>query len=120
MSKYVFDSYAIIEIVKGNPNYAQYKHDEVVINNFIYAELWYNLLKGGKGNLKEVIGEYSEHISSVKPEWIEEAMRFRLAWKDRGVSMADCISYIMAKNLGIKFLTGGKEFEGVEGVEFVK
>ena len=36
MSKYVFDSYAIIEIVKGNPNYAQYKHDEVVINNFIY------------------------------------------------------------------------------------
>ena len=48
MNKYVFDTYAIIEIVRGNPNYIKYNDSEVIINNFIYAELCYNILKGGK------------------------------------------------------------------------
>ena len=34
--------------------------------------------------------------------------------------MTDCIGYIIAKRLGMKFLTGDKEFEGFENVEFVK
>ena len=46
-------------------------------------------------------------------------MQFRLSWKDRGVSITDCVGYIMAKKLGIKFLTGDKEFEKLDGVEFV-
>lgn len=47
-------------------------------------------------------------------------MEFRLKWKDRKVSMTDCISYFQASELGIKFLTGDKEFEDFENVEFVK
>ncbi len=47
-------------------------------------------------------------------------MQFRLKWKDRKVSIPDCIGYVMAKNLDIKFLTGDKEFEGLDNVEFVK
>ena len=120
MNKYVFDTYAIIEIVRGNPNYIKYNDSEVIINNFIYAELCYNILKGGKGNLKEIIEKYSKHINSVRPEWIVDAMKFRLSWKDRKVSVTYFFSYVMAKNLGIKFLTGDKEFKEVEGVEFVK
>ena len=34
--------------------------------------------------------------------------------------MTDCIGYILAKNIGIKFLTGDKEFENLDNVEFVK
>ena len=34
--------------------------------------------------------------------------------------MTDCIGYIMAKKLNIKFLTGDKEFENFLNVEFVK
>ncbi len=34
--------------------------------------------------------------------------------------MTDCIGYIFAKQLGIKFLTGDKEFENLDNVEFVK
>ena len=34
--------------------------------------------------------------------------------------MADCIGYILAKRLSIKFLTGDKEFEKLDDVEFVK
>lgn len=36
------------------------------------------------------------------------------------MSMTDCISYFMAKDLEIKFLTGDKEFENLDYVEFIK
>ncbi len=47
-------------------------------------------------------------------------MEFRIKWKDREVSITDCIGYIMVNKLKIKFLTGDKEFENLENVEFVK
>jgi len=47
-------------------------------------------------------------------------MQFRIKNRHKNLSMTDCISYIMAKRLGIKFLTGGKEFKNLENVEFVK
>jgi predicted nucleic acid-binding protein len=120
-SKYVFDTYAIFEILRGNPNYKEFSEDsEIIINNFIFAELGYTLYREKEKSASEIIAKYSKYIYSVKPEWIDEAMKFRLNWKDRGVSITDCVSYIMSKHLGIKFLTGDKEFEGVENVEFVK
>jgi predicted nucleic acid-binding protein len=119
-SKFVFDNYALMEIIGGNDNYEPYLDSEIVINNFIFAELCYVLNRDKYPKIKENINKYAKHISSVNPDWIQEAMQFRLKWKDRGVSITDCISYIMAKKLGIKFLTGDKEFENMENVEFVK
>lgn len=120
MNSFVFGTYAITEIIKGNSNYKLYEHSDIIINNFIYAELCYNCFRKGEGKINEVLDKYSKHIMSVKPEWIVEAMKFRLKWKDRNFSVTDCVSYIMAKNLGIKFLTGDKEFKDIENVEFVK
>ncbi len=51
---------------------------------------------------------------------IEMASRLKLQYKRRNLSMTDCIGYTIAKNLGIKFLTGDKEFQDLENVEFVK
>lgn len=34
--------------------------------------------------------------------------------------MVDCIGYVYAKENGLRFVTGDKEFEGMENVEFVK
>lgn len=120
ISRYVFDTYAIMELIDGNKNYDSYLDDEIIINNFIYAELCYNLYRDKDPNAKNTIIKYAKHISSVKPEWIDEAMEFRLSWKDRNVSITDCVGYIMAKKLGIKFLTGDKEFKDMDNVEFVK
>ena len=47
-------------------------------------------------------------------------MNFRYNNKQRNLSSTDCISYFMAKDLGIKFLTGDKEFSNFENVEFIK
>ena len=120
ISKYVFDTYAIMEIIDGNENYDLFTNAEIIINNFIFAELCYGLYRDRDKNAREHLDKYSKSISSVKPEWIEEAMQFMLKWKDRNVSITDCVSYIMAKKIGIRFLTGDKEFEGLENVEFVK
>ena len=117
---YVFDTYALMEIIQGNNSYFPYINSSFVINNFIFAELCYNLFKDKDKNAKQHIAKFAKYIGSVKPEWIEEAMEFRLKWKDRKVSITDCVGYIMAKNLEIKFLTGDKEFEDMENVEFIK
>ena len=117
---FVFDTYAIIEIIQGNKNYGAYLDSKIIINDFIFAELCYNFFKDKKLKANEILNKYSKYIAPLKPEWIEEAMEFRLKWKDRKVSMTDCIGYVMAKKLGIKFLTGDKEFEKLEEVEFVK
>src|SRR3989344_5857943 len=120
MTKYFFDTYAIMEIIEGNLNYEPYLNREIIINNFTFAELCYNLFKDKSLQPNIYIKKYSKHIVSVNPEWIEEAMRFRLGWKDRKVSVPDCIGYVMSKKLGLKFLTGDKEFKHLDNVEFVK
>jgi predicted nucleic acid-binding protein len=109
-----------MEIIDGNESYDRYLEDDIIINNFIFAELCYNLYRDKDKDAEKKIAKYSKHINSVNPEWIDEAMEFRLRWKDRSVSITDCVSYIMAKHLGIMFLTGDKEFEDMENVEFVK
>ena len=42
---FVFDTYAIIEIIQGNKNYGAYLDSKIIINDFIFAELCYNFLK---------------------------------------------------------------------------
>jgi|SRR3989344_2090687 len=117
---FIFDTYAIISIMKGNVNYSPYLDSNIIINDFIFSELCYNLFREGDNRAEEYIKKYSQFITQLNPDWIKEAMQFRLKWKNRGVSMTDCISYVMSKSLGIKFLTGDKEFEDLENVEFVK
>ena len=38
----------------------------------------------------------------------------------RKPSYIDCIGYMVAKRLNIKFLTGDKDFEDLDNVKFVK
>lgn len=116
----VFDTYAIIEIIKGNKNYLPYLDEKMIINNFIFSEICYILLREKYVKAEKYLQEYAKSISSIKPIVIKEAMEFRLQNKKKKLSMTDCISYLMSKNLGVKFLTGDKQFKGFENVEFVK
>ncbi len=117
---YIFDTYAILEIIEGNVNYEPYLDSEIIINDFIFAELCYKLLRENRSGAEYYIKKYGNFVSHISPFVVKGAMVFRVKHKKRKLSMTDCISYIMARNLGIKFLTGDKEFEKFEGVEFVK
>lgn len=117
---YVYDNYALIEIISGNEKYNDYLDKKMIINDFIFAELCYVLKRDNYKNSEKIIERFAEFIVHVNPDVINKAMIFRFSNKDKRMSMTDCISYFMSKDLGIKFLTGDKEFEFRENVEFVK
>lgn len=117
---FVYDTYALIEILNRNHSYENYLGKTAIINNFIFAEFCYNLIKDKVKNREDYIEEMKSAVVSVEPETLVKAMEFRYKNKKRKLSMTDCVSYIMARELGVKFLTGDKEFENLEGVEFVK
>ena len=117
---FLFDTYAILEVINGNTNYQPYLNSGIIINDFIFAELCYKLLRENQNNANYYLEKYKDFISHTDYPVIKEAMAFRVKHKKKKLSMTDCISYIMAIRLGIKFLTGDKEFEKFKGVEFVK
>ncbi|MEN9625821.1 MAG: hypothetical protein RL557_149 [archaeon] len=117
---FVFDTYAIVEIIEGNKKYEHYLDKEILINSFIFAEICYFLIRKGYPNADEYLDRYKKFIFDIDSDIIKKAMDFRYRNKHTEMSMTDCISYIQAKELGIRFLTGDKEFENMEHVEFVK
>ena len=117
----LFDTYALIEIIKGNQNYKKYVESDFIINKFILTELVYWIVKTyGPETAGNYYDKYEKSVKEIHKNVIIKAMEFRYKNKHKGLSMVDCLSYIQAKELGIKFLTGDKEFEKFEDVEFVK
>ena len=45
---------------------------------------------------------------------------FRIDNKGKNFSFFDCVGYVFAIENNIKFITGDREFQSMEGVEFVK
>ena len=117
---FLYDTYALIEVLKNNPRYEKYTTKNVIINKFIFAEFCYKLFLDDVKDAREYLDELIPAIVKVDASIIERAMLFRVKNKKRKMSMTDCISYIQARKLGVKFLTGDKEFENLENVEFVK
>ena len=118
---YFFDSYAIVEIINGNSNYLPYKEVAIITTKLNLFEVCYSLLREGKDQELDEFLMYSyNYIIDFDQELIKDAAFFRLQHKKRNISMTDCIGYSLAKWLGLKFLTGDKEFEHFDNVEFIK
>lgn len=118
---YFFDTYAIIEILRGNNSYSKYIDLPATISQWNLAEIYYNaLLNLLLGNPNEIYNEYKNAVIEIDDETLKEAMNFRKTHKKRDISYTDAIGYIYAKRNNMVFLTGDKEFEHMENVEFVK
>lgn len=121
MEAYFFDSYAIMEIVKENPNYHSYIESKIILTKLNIFEIFYNLsIQENEEKASEVIGELFTSVIDFSLGDIKEASKLKIKYKKRQLSMADCIGYTTAKRIGVKFLTGDKEFEDLENVEYVK
>ena len=121
MQAFVFDTYALLEIIAGNPHYSRYLDSEIIINDFVYAELCYKIIReSGIEKASFYVDKYANFRKELDAETIKEAMLFRVQNKKRNLSPADCTSYVMALKLNLKFLTGDMQFENMENVEFVK
>ena len=118
---YFFDTYAIIEIIKGNPNYLKYKDVASAITLFNVVELHYSLLREYSSVLADAVaGKYAEFQVEIDFEIIKTANTLKLQHRKRNLSAADVIGYATAQKLGIKFLTGDYDFKDMVNVEFVK
>jgi hypothetical protein len=121
IKKFFWDSYAVIETIKGNSNYSPYKDEEVIITIFNLAEIYFSALKDLEETIAEKIyQQYSLSVLEVSDKVIKNAMKFKLKNKNKNLSYTDCIGYIYAIENDLVFLTGDKEFEDLENVEFVK
>jgi len=118
---FFFDTYAIVEIVKGNKNYIQYEHSNAITSIFNIKELYYALLRDFDKSTADLYADkYAMLIADVHLWIIKKAMEFKLLHKRDSLSYTDCIGYVFALENHIKFLTGDKKFEGLPNVEFVK
>src|SRR5688572_7357296 len=118
---YFFDTYALVEIVKANVKYEVYSGEKVTITLFNLVELYWSVLSDfGESKADDVFTQFRTSVVEIEDAVLKEAVKFRKEQKKRDLSYTDCIGYIYAKHHGMKFLTGDKEFENMENVEFVR
>lgn len=119
---YFFDTYALFEIISGNPGYRKYSYNVAIITTRLnLMGLYYGLLvKHGKDIADRYYDALVQFSIDVTDDIIKQAMLFRHINKERGLSYVDCIGYITARSRNVNFLTGDKEFEGMDNVEYVK
>jgi len=125
MDRLFADTYALIEILKGSESYQRHAMCELVTTEFNLLELAYALLRDFReDDVETILGRVRDNIEVIKVtdrEYIE-ASKFRIQVRRRKkkLSLTDCLGYVTAKKLGIKFLTGDREFEDLDNVEYVK
>ncbi|HLD79321.1 MAG TPA: PIN domain-containing protein [Candidatus Nanoarchaeia archaeon] len=122
MTIFFYDSYAVIEYIKNNPNFASYfEYHTGIITVFNLVEICYSVLsESNKEKADVVVDALFPLMVDPSKETIKEAMNFRLHHKKRKLSYADCIGYQIAKERNILFLTGDKEFKDLPDVMFLK
>jgi hypothetical protein len=117
---YFFDTYAIFEIFKQNPDYKKYIKCKCVLTALNLYELYYNLRKEGHTKVlsENQMNLYLNKEVPIDYEDIINASELKL--QNKQISIPDAIGYSVAKKMGIKFLTGDKEFKDMANVEFVR
>ncbi|MEK6914866.1 MAG: hypothetical protein AABW83_04410 [Nanoarchaeota archaeon] len=121
VKSYFFDSYALIELFKGNKKYESYKTTKIVTSYFHLYEIYYSLLREHSESEFIYFFYFLQNFCiELKFNWIIKASKFKQEYKNRQLSYANCLGYIISRELNIKFLTGDKEFEDLPNVEFIK
>ncbi|HLC85361.1 MAG TPA: PIN domain-containing protein [Candidatus Nanoarchaeia archaeon] len=118
---FFFDSYALFEIVKGNPSYEPYLNTRLLITKLNLFELYYGLLRTlGEQDADIWVEKYKEFVIDFDISDVKAAAQLRLAFKSEDLSMTDCIGYVLAKKWGVPFLTGDVKFEKKPNVNYIK
>lgn len=119
--KYFCDTYALVEIIRGNEFYQKYLTGELYTSILNLYELVYNLLKEYDENtVKEVFYGFAPLLIPIKDDYLFTAAKFKLKHIRANISYTDALGYGIAQMEGMRFLTGDKEFDKFDGVEFVK
>lgn len=123
---FFLDTYAIHEIVEGRESYKRFSGESRIITaklNLMEAYYVY-LVKRGAVYAESVFEHFNSFCVGISDEDFKEAMRFKAGMRRlnprSNLSYVDAVGYSVAKRHKVKFLTGDREFKGMENVEFVK
>ncbi|HLD75420.1 MAG TPA: PIN domain-containing protein [Candidatus Norongarragalinales archaeon] len=122
MTAYFLDTYAMFEIIKGNPDFESYAcSDRLITTRMNLLELYYGLLKKEGQTVADFYYRwFSTELVEAGDEEIKQAAYFR--WKARGLALSyiDCLGYVTAMRFDVPFVTGDAAFQGFPNVEFVR
>jgi hypothetical protein len=121
---FFLDSYAIIEMARGNPGYLRYRSEPSITARAHLLEVYYILAQQGDEDLARAA------LRALGPQAVElplelipkiAILRLRqLGATGRRFSYADALGYVYARENGYTLLTGAHEFEGLPDVAFVR
>jgi len=118
---FFFDTYALYEILHGSQSYSPYKKTNIMTTKLNLMELHFILLRTyGIEIAEKAFEKFNQFCIDITDEDIKQSNQLKLSINKRDVSYIDCLGYIIANKLGVKFLTGDKEFQDLDNVEFVK
>lgn len=123
--RYLFDTYALVSLIQDRQSYRHFADSIILTTHYNLIELYYAVLRDyDEKTAKAVYRQFQNCVISVSDEIIFKAMAFRFKMKRSqpkcNLSYVDCIGYECARTHKIPFVTGDKEFQGFDGVEFVK
>lgn len=117
------DTYALIEIYRGNPAYKIYSLEPLgaMTTMLNTIEVHFVYLKNFGEKEAELIYDAVKPLAvPISDSIINVANKFKLAHLKKRFSFADCIGYAAARKFNARFVTGDYLFKELDGVEFVK
>lgn len=119
--KFFLDTYALIEIVKGNQKFQKYVESDAITLKDNLAELYYYLLRTYDENFADdALEKFSRLVVEYPIELIPKSMKFRYVHKVLKLSYIDCLGYTYALQNKRFFLTGDRAFKDMKSVEIVR
>ncbi len=117
--KFFFDTYAFFELIQGNPAYEKYRAVQPITTIVNLAELSFGIRREHPIEESEkYVKKYSQMLTDIEISDVIKAAEFKV--NNRHLSLVDAIGYCVAQRIGVKFLTGDKEFSHMKNVEFVQ
>ena len=96
-------------------------HETIITTAVHLSEVYYYLLREtAEVTAKEILKELDFEYFAITPEFALKAAAYRHKHREKKLSYADCLGYVIAVHNGLFFLTGDKGFEHIDKVTFVK
>ena len=124
MSSYFADSYALIEMLKGNENYRSFESERLITTEFNICEVGFAVCRNYPTKASPVLKTVRKMVSlqaTCDEDYCSGAARRKEAsGQGKKLSTIDCVGYSVANRLDIPFLTGDREFADMDNVQFVR
>ena len=115
------DSYAIIEILKNNPNYEKIAEATPVSTRTHLVEVAYHLLSEmPEEKASKILDSLNMKTIEIQENQTLKIAAFRKEHAKKKFSYIDCIGYVLAKENSLLFVTGNRQFKEMPNTEFIK